>query len=294
MMAQLLEDGWEGIPSLYYADAAGERNIRTLPHEADLSSLPALHWPDAVIQKHRHHHHRFDAPPRGPGAEMETSRGCPYRCTFCARDNFRKRYRKRPLPVVLDELDGLLARGVEYVYFIDETFMPDEALLYALCDRRVKFGIQTRIDLWSPQMIELLGRAGCVSIEAGVESITDEGLRSLHKSCGVPLQELTERLIMAKRHVSFVQANLISTGADGPERIEEWRSRLHRYGVWANKPVPLFPYPGSALYAGKWGVPDDLAWERAHEYYLASVAEFSDIQEQSPLPLSLLEMRPEQ
>jgi histone acetyltransferase (RNA polymerase elongator complex component) len=47
----------------------------------------------------------------------------------------------------------------------------------------VKLGIQTRIDLWSEPMIDLLGRAGCVSIEAGVESITEEGRAELDKKC---------------------------------------------------------------------------------------------------------------
>lgn len=79
------------------------------------------------------------------------------------------------MQTVLEELDGLLAGGVEYVYFVDEIFLPDRALLEALGFRRLKFGAQMRMDLWSPQMIELLGRAGCVSIEAGVESISEEG-----------------------------------------------------------------------------------------------------------------------
>ena len=55
--------------------------------------------------------------------------------------------------------------------------------------------------------------------------------------------------------------------------------------------MPLFPYPGSPDYTRRWGAPDDRAWERAHDFYLGSFDEFSDIQEQRPLPLVQLERR---
>jgi len=62
--------------------------------------------------------------------------------------------------------------------------------------------------------------------------------------------------------------------------------------VWANKPVPLFPYPGSPEYTRKWNTPDDEAWERALDYYLTAYSQFSDIQEEQPLPLDQLELAP--
>lgn len=259
------------------------------PQAADVAGLPPLAWPDDWVRRHRHHHHRFDAAPVGPGAEMEATRGCPYRCTFCAKEPFRSAYRKRPLPVVLEELDRLLAQGVEYVYFVDEIFLPDEALLRALAQRPVRFGVQTRIDLWSPDRLALLGEAGCVSIEAGVESLTPEGRAALDKRCRLSTAELAERLILAKQHVAFVQANLIDAGGDDPAAVAAWRDQLRAHGVWANDPVPLFPYPGSPDYRRLWGLPDDLAWERAHAHYLARTAGFSDIQDQHPRPLPELE-----
>jgi B12-binding domain/radical SAM domain protein of rhizo-twelve system len=259
------------------------------PQAVDMTRLPALRWPAATVLRHDHHHHRFDAAPQRPGAEMEVSRGCPYHCTFCAKDNFRDRYRRRPLATILDELDGLLAAGAAYVYFIDEIFLPWRELLEALALRPVQFGVQTRIDLWRPDMLDLLGAAGCVSIEAGVESLTPAGRDGLGKDCKLSTEELAERLVYAKRSVPFVQANLIATADDDPEMIARWRESLQRDGVWANEPVPLFPYPGSPDYRLLWGLPDDMAWERAVDYYLDRYSAFSDIQEVQPRRLHELE-----
>jgi len=268
----------------------GRPRLRGTNRSSDMAALPALRWPDDIVRNHLHHHHRFDAAPSGPGAEMEVSRGCPYRCTFCAKENFRNAYRKRPLDVILEELDNLLSQGVEYVYFIDEIFLPDHKLLGEFVGRKFKFGLQTRIDLWNKEMLELLGRAWCVSIEAGIESISPEGRFALDKGCRMSTGELTDRLVHARKFVPFVQGNLIQMEQDDEDAVETWRTRLQEKGVWANKPVPLFPYPGSPDYTRRWGTPDDRAWERAHEYYLRSFASFSDVQEDRPLPLTEVEL----
>lgn len=283
---------WGDVPSLCYRQD-GEVRVNGGPRAVDMQRLPPLRWPAETVARHLHHHHRFDAAPCGPGAEVETSRGCPYHCTFCAKDNFRDDYRRRPLDTVLAEIDALMAAGAEYIYFIDEIFLPNQALLEALVPRRLLFGVQTRIDLWNHAMLELLGRAGCVSIEAGVESISEEGRALLDKKCRLSTAELSERLVFARRHVPFVQANLLGMDEDDSQAVEAWRRHLQQHGVWANKPVPLFAYPGSPEYTRRWGDADDQAWERAHGDYLRAWREFSDIQEQAPQPLVELETRRE-
>ncbi|MBV9611932.1 MAG: TIGR04295 family B12-binding domain-containing radical SAM protein [Acidobacteriaceae bacterium] len=272
----------------YWED--GRIVVRGPNRASDMKRLPALSWLDGSVARHAHHHHRFDAQPLASGAEMEASRGCPYHCTFCAKDNFRNNYRKRPIPVILDELDRLIRQDVEYVYFIDEIFLPDAQLLAQLAERNIKIGVQTRIDLWSEESIRALAHAGCVSIEAGVESITEAGRAYLDKKCKMSTRDLSNRLIYAKKLVPFVQANLLATTDDDPEAVEVWRHELEANGVWANKPVPLFPYPGSPEYTRKWGAPDDCAWERAHQFYLKGFDSFSDIQEQRPQALVDLEL----
>ncbi len=259
------------------------------PQATVFTNAPALRWPDAWVARHHHHHHRFDRAPAGPGAEVEASRGCPYTCSFCAKIDFRDQYRRRDLVPLLAEIDGLIAQGVTYLYFIDEIFLPNRALLEALVARKIEFGIQTRIDLWKPDMLALLGQAGCVSIEAGVESLTVAGRAALDKKCKMTTDELADRLVTARRYVPFVQANLLDSADDDPALVVAWRNRLRAVGVWANDPVPLYPYPSSPDYRRLFGLPDDSAWERAHAHYLAQFDRFSDIQDSAPLPLSALE-----
>jgi anaerobic magnesium-protoporphyrin IX monomethyl ester cyclase len=269
---------------------AGEVHVQGRPRAVDMQRLPALSWSDDAVARHLHHHHRFDSHSPGPGAELESSRGCPYSCTFCAKDNFRNKFRQRPLETVLRELDGLVAQGASYVYFVDEIFLPNTDLLEALVERPVQFGVQLRIDLFDHEQLELLGRAGCVSIEAGVESITSAGRSLLAKRCKASTEQLTELLITAKKHVPFVQANLINAKSDDPEQVRAWRATLQRHGVWSNDPVPMFPYPGSPDYTLRWGKPDDLAWERALEHYLSQHDGMSELQDARPRSLSELEL----
>lgn len=276
------------ISGLAFADGSCV-HVTGSPRAASFTDLPAIRWPENWVHRHRHHHHRFDAMPDGPGAEVESSRGCPYACSFCAKSDYRDAYRRRALQPLLEEIDTLIAQGVTYFYFIDEIFLPNRPLLEALVQRRAAFGVQTRIDLWKADMLDLLGNAGCVSIEAGVESLTEDGRASLAKNCRMTTDELTERLIYARRRVPFVQANLIKTIGDDSAQISAWRDELRTAGVWANDPVPLYPYPSSPDYRRLWGAPDAYAWERAHAYYLAQFDRFSDIQDERPFALDELE-----
>jgi anaerobic magnesium-protoporphyrin IX monomethyl ester cyclase len=281
-------DNWSTVPSIATKDH-GTVTITGASAAHSFVNLPPLRWPDELIARHTHHHHRFDNPQPGLGAEVEASRGCPYNCSFCAKIDFRDQYRRRDLSNLLAEIDHLIAQGVRYLYFIDEIFLPQSGLLEALIERDVVFGVQTRIDLWKPHMLRLLSEAGCVSIEAGIESLTAGGREALAKRCRLETEDLANLLIEARRHVPFVQGNLIGVDQDDPALVEYWRKRLIDQGVWANAPVPMYPYPSSPGYREMWGQPDDWAWERAHEYYLRTFQAFSDIQHQRPLPLAILE-----
>ena len=135
-------------------------------------------------------------------------------------------------------------------------------------------------------MLDLLGRAGCVSIEAGVESLTVEGRAALDKNCRLSTDELAERLIHARKRVPFVQANLIAMADDDAGLVAEWRERLQRHGVWANDPVPLYPYPSSPDYRRLWGEPDDAGLGARARALPQPVRPVQRHPEPAPVPLS--------
>ena len=146
----------------------------------------------------------------------------------------------------------------------------------ARCSRRSRgatsqFGVQMRIDNWTSEMLDLLGRAGCVSIEAGVESITPEGRALLAKRCKLSTDELAERpgprQGSACRSCRPTCSSAKTDDPDGGRGVARAAA-----GATACGPTSRCRFsriPGSPDYTRRWGAPDDQAWERAHEHYLA-------------------------
>ncbi|RXH54007.1 TIGR04295 family B12-binding domain-containing radical SAM protein [Granulicella sibirica] len=302
-LPQLASIPREMIAGCVWRDDAGRVSATPGLGATDMRAIGMLDYSDYPVEKHAHLHHIFagnGADHLHRGAEVEFARGCPYSCTFCNKTLFRNKYRERELSAVVAEIDQLIARGVEYIYFIDEIFGVGKqvrALLEEIAKRPVSIGFQTRIDLWDEKSIELLARAHCVSFECGVESITDEGRDAMNKNCRITTDRITELLVYARQRIPWVQANLIKVREDDPAQVADWQANLKAQGVWVSEPVPMFPFPGSPEYVTTFGEqPDENAWERAHDFYLQLFADkgFSDIQDQQPLTLRELEQADEE
>jgi anaerobic magnesium-protoporphyrin IX monomethyl ester cyclase len=290
-IVQLADRGWREIDGCCWRDENGEHVSATLA-VTDMKTLGTLRFDNYNVEAHAHRHHVFSG--SGRGAELEFARGCPWSCSFCNKTLFRNQFRERDVDTVLAEVDRLVARGVDYIYWIDEIFGVGKnvrRLLKELRRRPISMGLQTRIDLWDEESLDLLGEAGCISMECGIESITEEGRDGLNKGCRISTDRLTELLIYAKKRIPWVQANLILTEHDDRDQIHAWQEKLKAQGVWVSEPVPMFPYPGTPFYQQVFGAPDDQAWERAHKYYTGMFGDkgYSDIQEAQPAAIEDLE-----
>ena len=291
-LPELASKPWSEVAGACWRDESGD-HISAELGTVDMKSLGPLDFRNYPVEKHSHRHHVFFG--EGRGAELEFARGCPWSCTFCNKTLFRNKFRERNVDAVLQEVDRLIARGVDYIYFIDEIFGVGKnvrRLLEGIAERGVNIGFQTRIDLWDEESLDLLGRAHCISMECGIESITEAGREELEKNCRLSTERISELLIYARGRIPWVQANLILTEHDDKNDIRKFQERLKAHGVWVSEPVPMFPFPGTPLYQQLFGgPPDDQAWERAHNYYTTAFNDkgYSDIQEQQPVAIEDLE-----
>jgi len=282
---------WAQIDGCCWRDETGEHLSASLA-VTDMRKLGSLQFDNYNVEAHQHRHHVFSG--TGHGAELEFARGCPWACSFCNKTLFRNKFRERNVDAVIEEVDRLIARGVDYIYWIDEIFGVGKnvlRLLEELSHRPISIGLQTRVDLWNEETLDLLGRARCISMECGIESITEQGRDELNKNCRMTTERLSDLLIYARKRIPWVQANLILTEHDERQDILSFQERLKAEGVWVSEPVPMFPYPGTPMYQQIFGPIDDQAWERAHHYYTNTFREkgYSDIQTQAPVALEDLE-----
>jgi len=292
-IAELASEPWGQVTGCCWREN-GKFRISPDLGVADMKRLAALDFQNYNVEGHGHRHHVFAG--EGRGAELEFARGCPWSCNFCNKTLFRNKFRERDVDTVITEIDRLIARGVDYIYFIDEIFGVGKnvrCLLEAIVERPISIGFQSRIDLWTEETLDLLARAHCISMECGIESITEEGRDELNKGCRMSTERMAELLIYARERIPWVQANLILTEHDDRGEIRSWQERLKASGVWVSEPVPMYPFPGTPLYQQMFGPLDDQAWERAHHYYTSAFREkgYSDIQDQRPLPLEDLESK---
>lgn len=126
----------------------------------------------------------------GGMANVQTKRGCPFKCIYCTYPLLEGRHiRLRPIQDIIEEIRHLIEYyGVDYVYFVDDIFnFPTdfaEQLCRAMIAERLAVNWSAFISpgFVSPQLLQLMLEAGCDAIEFGSESGSDKMLINLGKS----------------------------------------------------------------------------------------------------------------
>ena len=125
---------------------------------------------------------------RAPMMGLYPVRGCPYKCNFCSVIKISGRAVRSPdIETTLESLRRAKRCGVEIIMFVSDNFnkFPQvRELLQAMTDERLGLRFFCQCDAQiakDPEMVALLGRAGCFEMFVGVESFNRKMLKAVGK-----------------------------------------------------------------------------------------------------------------
>jgi radical SAM superfamily enzyme YgiQ (UPF0313 family) len=234
-----------GIPGLIYRkDGKYHRSPPDLPELLDLP-LPRR----GAVDNPRYFR-------EGGMGSVETKRGCEQTCIYCADPLAKgRRYRLRPPSMVADEIEGLLAQGVDYLHLCDSEFNLPYHHAVGICEEIIGRGLGKRLSWYaylSPvpfteELARLMIQAGCRGINFGVDHGDDRILKNLGRHFTVP--DIQETAALCHRlNIPFMYDLLLGGPGEDKKSLSKTISMMKeinpsRVGISAGVRI----YPGTRL-----------------------------------------------
>lgn len=206
---------------------------------------------------------------------VQTSRGCPLKCAFCASSiQLTPKYKQKPIAKVLAEVDRIRSLWrMPFIELADDNSFVDKrywrALLPELAKRRIRWFTETDLSVADDEeLLASLAKAGCVEVLIGLESASADALAGIDRS-GWKLKRASRALDNVRLIQSYgIRVNgCFIVGLDAhTERVfddvYEFARDAELFDVQITLPTP---FPGTPMYqqlarAGRLTHPTD--WER--------------------------------
>ena len=231
----------EGSWGEILADFRGGR-LKRFYRRGDYCSLKNLPLPRRDL---------FEAKHYLPIGGVQTSRGCPFACNFCAVTTvFGHKYRLRPIEDVLAEVEAL---GRRYIFFYDDNIVGSprhsKEFFRALIPYNKRWiGQASTTVIKDPELLELMAKSGCKGLFVGFESLSEKNLKSSRKKHNDPKRY---KEIVKKLHDQGIAiSGAFVFGLDDDDRSVF--ERTLEFAMDAKLDVAQFnwltPYPGTPIY----------------------------------------------
>lgn len=264
------------IPGLWYMDDNQIKNNSMATMFEDLDNeLPGQEWSLLDMKKYKSHNwHAFDnLDMRNKYASLQTSLGCPFKCSFCCINApfQRNKIRCWSPKHIIKEIKYLVENfGTTNIKIPDEMFVLNPKQVVGICDEILKEDLGSILNIWAyaridtlndNEMLKKMRMSGFKWLALGIES------SSKHVRDGVIKGKFNnsdiERIVKKVRDLGFyVGANYIfGLPDDDMNSMEQTLDLALRINSeWANF-YSAMAYPGSQLYLlakkKKWKLPDD-------------------------------------
>ena len=197
----------------------GKVNERVIREERikDLDSLPFQPWDIFSTLPYDYTCPWFDSKAI---FTMNTSRGCPYNCSFCSVSSiWGKQHACFSADRIISEIEYLIKDyGASGIYFREDNFTLNlkktEEFCEGLLQKNIKihWACETRVDNLSKELIELMSTAGCKAFYLGVESGSQEILDIINKQ--ITVEQIENAINWCKKYNIKTYCSLI-TGLPG-------------------------------------------------------------------------------
>lgn len=253
-------DRFEKVPGLWYKKDGTICHTPAADNIADLvDEIPGQAWDLIDMSRYRAHNwHCFDhIDQRQPYASLQTSLGCPYKCSFCCINApfGGPGIRYWSPKIIVDQIGHLVEKyGVKNIKIPDEMFVLNEQHVLGICDLIIERGYDlniwayARIDTVKDRYLEKLKRAGFNWLALGIESGSKYVRDGVDKGRfgDVDIVKTTDKI---KEHGIYIIANYIFGLPDDTlsSMQETLDLALEINAEWGNFYCAM-AYPGSPLY----------------------------------------------
>lgn len=152
----------------------------------DLDELPFPDFSDFNIDNYRLEYY-----PSYKFATIASSRGCVNRCDYCSETQFWKRYRRRKVQKVIEEIKHQYQRGYSIFFFCDSLINGDIKWITEFCIELTRLNLHimwmsyATIKNLDRSLLDLMAKSGCVALTLGVEHISKKVLESVNKTSSI-------------------------------------------------------------------------------------------------------------
>ncbi len=248
--------------------------LESIDNGSDLSNIPNLcyirdgrFWINSIqrgnfnLLPDRSLLHNRDYLELGGMANIQSKRGCPFRCSYCTYPGIDgKRLRLREPEDVVEELSIMVYKyGIDYVFFVDDIFNYPLEHAISICEEILRRNMKIEWTCFATPMgmtldlARLMKRSGCKGVEFGSDAGSNKTLKGLNKSF------TTNEIAFAVECCNSVElpnAHYILIG--GPE--EEYRTVDETFSFFEKvEPTAVIALIGIRIY------PNTLLFKRAIE-----------------------------